>query len=94
MTYPEIKTSLTGILKWLEGSDDGGWDTQIELGEQCRSDMERMARPNYRRQTPGEPGHNPKLDRAVPHVRAMLASMRSRNRTAAVEHGKAAVIAM
>jgi hypothetical protein len=94
MTYPEIKESLTNILKWLEGNDDPNWDAQIEVGEECRSEMERMARPNYRQRTTGSPGHDPKLDRAIPHVRAMLSSMRSRKRAAAVEHGKAAVIAM
>jgi hypothetical protein len=96
MTYSEAKGSLTSILEWLEKDDDAGWEGQIDVGEQCRSEMERMARPNYKRgnRVSGTPDHNPNLNRAIPHVRAMLASVRSRNRAAAVEHGKAAVAVM
>jgi hypothetical protein len=95
MTYTEAKGSLTGILEWLEGADDAGWENQIDAGEQCRADLERMARPNYGRGKSGSvPDHNPHLNKVIPHVRAMLASMRSRNRAAALEHGRAAFAAM
>ena len=96
--YADSRNSLKNILQWLEGTDDAGWENQIELGEECRSDMERMARPIYRRnRTFQPPERNPdaaKLDRASPHVRAMLHAMRSRNRTAALEHGRAALAVM
>lgn len=96
------KDSLKGILEWLEGTDEGGWEDQIKLGEECRSDMERMARPIYgrdktRKRSAQGPERNPdagRLNRAIPHVRAMLTAMRSRNRTAALEHGRAALAVM
>jgi len=95
MTYGEAKNSLNSILEWLEKNDDAGWESQIDLGEECRSDMERVARPNYTRRKVGSaPDHNPHLNRVIPHMRAMLASMRSRNRAAALEHGRAALAAM
>jgi hypothetical protein len=89
------KDSMKRILEWLEGDDQAEWDKQIELGEECRAEMERMARPNYRRGRGGlTPDHDPNLNRAIPHVRAMLAAMRSRNRAAALEHGRAALAVM
>jgi hypothetical protein len=95
MTYVEAKTSLNSILEWLEKNDDAGWDDQIGVGEECRSDMERMARPDYKRgRNSPAPDHDPKLNRAIPHVRAMLTAMRSRNRAAALEHGRAALAGM
>jgi len=99
--YADAKNSLKSILDWLDGTDEAGWERQIELGEECRSDMERMARPRYSGARKGShafgPERNPnagKLNRAIPHVRAMLTTMRNRNRTAALEHGRAAMAVM
>jgi hypothetical protein len=100
--YADSKEALKNILDWLDGTDEAGWESQIELGEQCRSDMERMARPIYRgakARSHGAlgPERSPdagKLNRAIPHVRAMLTAMRNRNRTAALEHGRAALAVM
>jgi hypothetical protein len=99
--YAEAKNSLKSILDWLAGTDHAGWERQIELGEQCRSDMERLARPKYsgsRKESHSlGPERNPdagKLNRAIPHVRAMLTAMRNRNRAAALEHGRAAMAVM
>lgn len=94
------KDSLKTILEWLDGTDEAGWEDQIGLGEECRADMERMARPSYRRdktaygQGPQRNPDAPKLNRAIPHVRAMLNAMRIRNRAAASEHGRAALAAL
>jgi len=100
--YADTKNSLKSILDWLDGTDEAGWERQIELGENCRSDMERMARPIYRGAKarshgafgPERDPNAPKLNRAIPHVRAMLHSMQNRNRTAAVEHGRAGLAVM
>lgn len=99
--YADAKNSLKRILDWLEGSDEAGWERQIELGEECRSDLERMARPKYSGVRKGSSAFGPerdpnagRLNRAIPHVRSMLSGMRNRNRTAAVEHGRAALAAM
>ena len=89
---------LKSILEWLEATDETGWEGEIELAETCRSDMERLARPRYgrtkRSQGPERNPDAPKLNRAIPHVRAMLTAMRSRNRAAALEHGRLALAAM
>lgn len=99
--YADSKDKLKSIVEWLEKADDAGWEDQIEIAEACRSDMERMARPDYHRghgrdMMPGtqRDPNAPRLNRAVPHVRAMLTAMRSRNRGAALEHGKVALAAM
>jgi len=96
--YADAKNSLKNLLDWLDGSDEAAWEHQIQLGEQCRSEMERLARPKYSGARKGShqfgPERNPdagKLNRAAPHVRAMLTAMRNRNRAAALEHGRAAL---
>jgi hypothetical protein len=98
--YADVKYSLTGVLEWLEGTDETAWDRQIELGEECRSDMERTGRPIYRNRlkaswipflTPVPNTDADRLNKATPYVNAMLAAMRSRNRAAALEYGRAAL---
>ena len=89
------RSSLNCILDWLDGTDKAGWERQIEVGEQCRSEMERIA--GTRRVGAHGPEHNlnvRKLNRALPHVLAMITAMRNRNRTAALERGKAALAVM
>ena len=99
--YEDSKNTLKGIVEWPEGSDEAGWEVQIGTGEAAREDMERMARPGYHRgrgrgmaQGPQRDPNAPKLNWAIPHVRAMLTAMQSRNRAAALEHGKAALTVM
>jgi len=99
--YEDSKDALKRILDWLEGTDEAGWAAQIESGEAARADMERMARPDYHRgrgrgigQAPQRDPNAHKLNKAIPHVRAMLTAMQSRNRAAALEHGKAALAVM
>ncbi len=93
------KDKLKSILEWLGGTDEAGWEAQIEVAEGCRSDMEREARPVYGRGARRAlgPERNPdaaRLNRAAPHVRAMLTAMRNRNRAAALEHGRAGLAVM
>ena len=98
--YADSKAALENILKWLEQTDDAEWEHQVEVAEACRSDMERMARPDYRRghgsafQGPQHDPNAPKLNKAIPHVRAMLTAMQKRDRVAALEHGKLALAVM
>jgi hypothetical protein len=99
--FADAKNSLKSILDWLDGTDEAGWERQIELGEECRSDMERMACPIYSGARKGGhtfgPERDPnagRLNRAIPHIRAMLNAMRNRNRVAALEHGRAGLAVM
>ena len=99
--YTDSKAALENILKWLEGAEEAGWEGQIESGEAAREDMERMARPDYHRghgrdvvQGTQRDPNAPKLNRAIPHVRAMLTAMQNRNRVAALEHVRLALAVM
>ncbi len=101
MMYDDSKNTLKGIVEWLQDSDEAGWEAQIKNGEAVREDLERMARPDYHRgrsrgmvQGTQRDPHAAKLNRAIPHVRAMLTAMMNRNRAAAVEHGRAALAVM
>ena len=96
--YEDSKAALKRILDWLEGTDEAGWDSQIESGEAARADMERMARPDYHRghgkgmvQGQQRDPNAGRLNKAIPHVRAMLTAMQNRDRVAALEHGKLAL---
>jgi hypothetical protein len=99
--YADANNSLKSIVDWPEGSDHAGWERQIELGEECRSEMERLARPICSGIRKGSHAfgseRNPdagKLNRAAPPVQAMLTAIRNRNRSAALEHGRAAMAVM
>jgi len=99
--YADTKDAIQNVLKWLEQSDDAGWDSQIASGEAARADMERMARPDYHRGhgkstfqgQQRDPNAN-RLNKAIPHVRAMLTAMQNRDRAAALEHAKVALAVM
>jgi len=99
--YADTKSSLKSVLDWPDGSDEADWDHQIETGERCRFAMGRLARPIYSIARMGchtlGPEPNPdagRLNKAIPHIRAMLTAMRNRNRVAAVEHARAAMAVM
>ena len=98
--YADSKDSLKNILEWLEGTDEAAWEAQVESGEAARADMERMARPDYHRghgsgfQGPQRDPNANRLNKAIPHVRAMLTALQNRNRAAAVEQVRAALAVM
>jgi hypothetical protein len=101
MWYDGTKDLLKNIVEWLEGSDESDWEGQTAFAVECISDMRRMAQPIRRNDKPvsfaEEMFESPvagKLSKAIPHAEAMLRSMRSRNRAAALQSGKAALAAM
>jgi hypothetical protein len=100
MLCDSTKTLLQTILQSLQASDQG-WDDRIESGNQCLYEMHQMTRPSYRAyKTTGSdkwPSHVPDgagLNRAMPHVKAMMSAIRRRDRDTALENGKAALAAM
>lgn len=94
-----MKSELESIAQWLEGTDETQWVHQIALAQACLSTMRQRAK---RIKDPNKPGSgsaqplvvNPdavKLNRAIPHVEAMLYAMRGKDRVKALESGRAAI---
>lgn len=102
MFYDGTKELLKSIICWLESTDQAGWEGQIEMAEECMSEMNRMARPMYRQDKSGGLGQEPpvynpvapNLVRATPEVHAMLRAMQGRGREEALKHGRAALAAL
>jgi hypothetical protein len=99
MWFGSTKTLLDSIIRSLksgEQQDEAGWLAQTELAQACLSEMAELSEPVH-----GPPNgsasryvHRPvadKLNRAMPHVRAMLEAMRKRDRQAALTHGETAL---
>jgi hypothetical protein len=99
MWYEGTKEQLKSVICWLESTDEGGWDDQIDMVEVCIADMDQMARPVYRQdksagfgqEPPKENPVLPNLNRATPEVQAMLRAMQDRDRAEALKHGRAAL---
>lgn len=101
MLCDSTRSLLQAILESLKGADQAGWDDQIECGNQCLYEMHQMTRPSYQAHKSGGtdkwPSHIPDtagLTRAMPHVKAMMRAIRSKDRTAALVSGNAALIEM
>jgi hypothetical protein len=91
--YATTVEQIRRIVHWLESTDEEGWPDQTALAEEAISDVERMAAPKRRRDKgPVEiiPG-DANMQRARPHVRAMVLAMKSRDRLRALENGRAAL---
>lgn len=98
MLCDSTKTLLKTILQSLQTPDQVGWDDQIESGNQCLYEMHQMTRPSYRAyKIAGSdkwPTHVPDaagLNRAMPHVKAMMGAIRRKDRATALQTGKAAL---
>lgn len=102
MLYDSTKGLLQSILASLETGDGTRWDDQNESGNACLYEMHQMSGPLYRAyrsdspnaNLPGQSSLPEKLNRAMPHVRLMVIAIRHRDRTGAIERGKAALVEM
>jgi len=102
MLYDSTKILLQSILHSLETADGAKWDDQNESGKQCLYEMYQMSKPLYKGyKTEGSQGKTAVLvpvsenvNRAIPHVKAMLRAIRLQDRAAALESGKAAITEM
>jgi hypothetical protein len=101
MLCDSTKTLLQSILQSLETPSQAGWDDRIESGNQCLYEMHQMTRPLHRayRTTSSDkwPTHVPdseRLNRAMPHVKAMVRAIRHRDQATALVSGKAALAEM
>jgi hypothetical protein len=96
MWYGGTKTLLESIVRRLKieaPQDDAEWQAQIDVVQGCLREMIEMSEPNIKpsKGVASRYIHRPvadKLNRAMPHVRLMLMSMRDRDRTTALAHGE------
>jgi hypothetical protein len=99
MLQESTKTLLMKIVQSLELPGDDGWDDQMESGKECLYEMHQMTHSSfqgYRVETASAkwPAHLPtsaKLKRALPHVKAMVRAIRSKDQATALISGKAAL---
>ena len=96
MWYGNTKNLLESIVRGLKTEppqDDAEWQAQTELVQACLTEMVEMSEPTVNRSigSTSRYVHRPvanKLNRAMPHVRAMLTAMRDRDRPTALAHGE------
>lgn len=102
MLQESTKGLLSEIVKRLETAGEVDWDDQGQSGRECLYEMHQMTRPSfqaYRVESSDAkwPSHLPdstKLNRALPHVKAMVSAIRRKDRGAALISGKAALAEM
>jgi len=101
MLCDSTKNLLRSIIHSLETPGQSEWDDQIESSKQCLYEMHQMTRPSYEayKKTASEkwPTHIPNgadMNRAMPHIKAMVSAIRRRDRTSAIENGKVALAEM
>jgi hypothetical protein len=101
MLCDSTKNLLQTIIHSLEAPGPSAWDDQIESSKECLYEMHQMTRPSYGayKKTASDkwPTHIPNgtdMNRAMPHVKAMVLAIRRKDRTSAIENGKAALAEM
>lgn len=100
MVYDSTKFLIRSILQSLEKDDSAAWDDHIESCKECLYEMHQMARTlNGKTRQVSARGllRDPvaeKLNRALPHVKAMVTAIRRRDQVKALESGKAALAVM
>ena len=88
--------SLVRSLKSEDGQDEAAWQAQTELAQACLTEMVELSQPIHgaANGAPSRYVHRPvadKLNRALPHVEAMLTAMRNGDRATALTHGEMAL---
>ncbi len=102
MLYDSTKTLLQSIVQVLETGDENSWDDQSESAKTCLYEMHQMSGPVHKAyRTDPANGKSAlqgnlaeKLSRAMPHVRSMGIAIRHRDRTKALESGRAGLSEM
>ena len=102
MLYDSTKTLLRTIVQSLEATDEGAWEDQIESAQECVFEMHQMNHAlsmefrteGVNKRFPVANPHCEKLDRAMPHVKAMITAIRRRDKAAALESGRLALAQM
>jgi hypothetical protein len=97
MWFGSTRSLLESIVRWLQSADprdESAWQAQTELAQACLAEMMVLSEPiSHAKGSTSRYVHRPvaeKLNRAMPHVQAMLTAMRERDRFSAVAHGETA----
>jgi len=91
--YVSTVEMIKSIVHWLEGTDDEKWQDHAVLAQNAIADAQRMATPTRRpdkgpvQMVPGDRS----MQMALPHLQKMLEAMYAKNRTKALQQGKAAL---
>ena len=100
MMYESTRALLRSIVQSLTGTGDVAWDDQIESGRECLYEMHQMTRgltlldkTAYNGLAANIPDLG-KLQRAIPHVKEMVAAIQHRDHATALRNGKAALAEM
>lgn len=99
MWYGNTKTLLESALRQLDvaaAASDEDWKVQTDVVETCLSEMLEKSVSGVKMKNLADSRYvyRPaieKLNRAVPHVQAMLAAMRTQDRSEALKHGTEAM---
>jgi hypothetical protein len=90
-----MQSELKSIVEWFEGTDEMQWASKIALAKNCLATMRQRAKPVKDPRKPGSGTvvnpHAEKINKAIPHVEAMLYAMQGRGRAKALESARAAV---
>jgi hypothetical protein len=93
---------LSEIVRLLEITGEVDWDDQGQSARECLYEMHQMTRPSFQAyrvestdaKWPSHPPASGRLNRALPHVKAMVSAIRRKDRAAALISGKAALAEM
>lgn len=94
MPYAAAKNTLKGSVDRLEGSDAVAWKVEAEMLHDCILSLRQMSSAFGRSVGSGsseDPSDAAKLEMVITHAEAMQKALWSHNRTAALEHGRAAI---
>jgi hypothetical protein len=102
MLQDSTKALLMNLIQLLESAAEADWYDLIEFGKECLYEMHQMTRPSFRAykrdgvaaKFPSNWPDSAKLNRAMPHVKAMVKAIRGRDQAAALVNGKAALAEM
>ena len=102
MLYDSTKVLLQSIVLSLEAGESSELEDRLERGKNCLYEMHQMCRSSYRAYRSDAPNAKypaqlpitERLNRAMPHVKAMVSAMRRGDEATAIERGRAALAAM
>jgi hypothetical protein len=100
MLFESTTILLGSIVHSIENNGEVGWDDHLESGNQCLYELHQLARSSartYKSSNAKFPVVTPAFERAIcaiPHVKSMMRSIRTKDQAAAVESGRAAMAAM
>src|ERR1041385_8194188 len=99
MLFESTALLLRSIVHSLENGGESRWDDHLESGNQCLYELHQMSRSSSRTKASTVKFQvvTPPFERAIrtiPHVKSMMRAVRTKDRAAAIEGGRAALAEM